>query len=142
MGSAKSRPAPSFASDPYGWFTRVASDIREGGWPGILHDVEPAVWTGDHGNAWRIIRSTTGVEVRPALISPFIRYTDSPRVSAIAIGHEIEVELSCRDQRWVDTFALDSFDLAALGHAMLDEHDLPHDNLPRLFPPTSRTSTA
>lgn len=128
-------PAPTFADDPYAWFTRLASDVRRGRWPDILAEIEPAVWPGRSGNAWRLMRSTTGVEVRPALVAPFIRFTGSPRVSAIAIGHEIEVELTCREERWVDRFPLGSFDVAALGHAMLDEHDLPHDNLPRLFPP-------
>lgn len=137
MDAATGRgPAAAFADDPYEWFTRVAADVRTAHWPSVLTEIEPAAWTGEHGNAWRVMRSTTGVEVRPALVAPFIRFTDSPRVTTIAIGaDEVIVELTCRQERWVDRFSLESFDLAALGHAMLREQELPHDNLPRLFPP-------
>lgn len=131
------RRLPPFSRDPYAWFAAVARVIAFSEWPQVLDDIELETWEGDHGNAWRVMRSTHGVEVRPSLISPFIRFGDLPRVTAIALGDEIEVELTCRGQRWIDRFQRDSFDLTGLGHTMLDERELPHDNLPRLFPRAS-----
>lgn len=134
MNADTGEDPPDFSDDPQEWFWWAGSQIGTDRWPQALRVVQLAEWVGDHGNAWRIMRSTHGVEIRPSLISPFIRFTNSPRVTALALGKDIEVELTCRDVRWIDHFALGSFDVAALGRTMLDEHELPHDNLPRLFP--------
>ena len=134
MEAAGETPIPDFSNDPHGWFTWIGGQVGGDEWPAVLGDVPLADWVGDHGNAWRVMRSTHGIEVRPSLISPFIRFGDAPRVTAIALGTELEVELTCREMRWIDRFGLDSFDVASLGHTMLQERELPHDNLPRLFP--------
>ena len=128
------RSVRPFAQDPDAWFSDVGRAVVSPDWTDVLATIEVDIWEGDHGNAWRVMRSTHGIEVRPSLISPFIRFGDLPRVTAIALGDRIEVELTCREQRWIDRFGLQSFDLAALGHTMLGERELPHDNLPRLFP--------
>jgi hypothetical protein len=128
---------PDFSRDPHGWFSRVRSELVEQRWHEILQDIEPAQWSGEGGHAWRIMRSPHGIEIRPDLVGPFIHLTDAPKVTAIAIGERgdaIEVELTTRDGRWVDRFPADAFDIASLGDAMLEERELPHDNLPRLFP--------
>ena len=128
---------PGFSSDPYQWFDRVRDELVAQRWREILDSVGPASWTDERGHTWRVVRTEAGVEVRPELQEPFLRIGESPKVTAIAIKEdEIEVELSARSGRWVDRFACGSFDISALGHAMLDEAELPHDNLPRLFPPT------
>jgi hypothetical protein len=130
---------PAFSSDPYEWFDQVRAKLVEQRWQEILDSVEPASWTDDRGHRWRVVRTAAGLEVRPELQDPFLRIGESPKVTAIAINDaEIEVELCARSGRWVDRFPSDSFDVSALGHAMLDEHELPHDNLPRLFPTTGR----
>lgn len=129
------QPIPTFAVDPYGWFTRLGRAIGSDHWFELLRTVEVDVWVGEAGNAWRVMRSTHGIEIRPSLISPFIRFGEMPRVTAIALGEVIEIELTCRDRRWIDRFDRGSFDVAALGHVMLQERELPHDNLPKLFPP-------
>jgi hypothetical protein len=136
------RATPTFAVDPYGWFTRLSRAVGSDEWPELLRTIEVDVWVGEAGNAWRVMRSTHGIEVRPSLISPFIRFGDLPRVTAIALGEVVEVELTCRDRRWIDRFPLGGFDVAALGHVMLDERELPHDNLPRLFPPDAEPPAA
>ena len=125
---------PSFSHDPYAWFSFIATGARRPTWRRTVDRVQPAIWIGPRGNAWRILRSTHGIEVRPDLVNPFMLVTDQPRVSAIAVGHELWIELSSRDRRWVDRFPLTSLDIETLGRAMLDEQELPHDNLPRLFP--------
>jgi len=60
------------------------------------------------------------------------RFTNLPRLTAI--WATTEVKLTCREVRWIDRFALASFDVAALGRRMLNERELPQDKLPRLFP--------
>jgi hypothetical protein len=126
-----------FSSDPYEWFDRIRTELARGGWHETLDAVEPASWTGPHRHRWRVVRTQTGIEVRPELQEPFLRNGESPRVTAIAIGRdEIRVEMRAGIGRWVDRFGCDSFDVAAVGRSMLDERDLPHDNLPRLFPTT------
>jgi hypothetical protein len=128
---------PAFSSDPYRWFDRVRAELVERRWREILGSIEPASWTDARGHTWRVVRTETGVEVRPELQEPFLRIGESPKVTAIAIkDDEVEVELCARSGRWVDRFPSDSFDVSALGRAMLEEHELPHDNLPRLFPTT------
>ena len=52
----------------------------------------------------------------------------------MAIGDQIELELSCAAMRWVHRFPLDALDVGRVGHTMLNEQDLAHDNLTRLFP--------
>lgn len=140
--STRPQPLPPFSRYPYAWFSRIGAVVRSDEWPHTFRAIELDTWVGDHGNGWRVMRSLHGVEGRPSLISPFIRFGDLPRVTAIAPGSEIEVELTCREQRWIDRFPLDSFDVATLRHVMLDERELPHDNLRRLFPPASATSTS
>lgn len=140
MGAEPGEQLPDFTEDPHAWFRRVRSQLVEQRWDEILQEVEPATWRGERGHAWRIIRSTAGIEVRPDLVGPFIHLTDAPRVTAIAIGEagdDIQVELTTRDSRWIDRFSPDAFDIASLGDAMLEERELPHDNLPRLFPPAT-----
>jgi hypothetical protein len=130
---------PPFSADPYRWFDCVRAELVERRWHEILDGIGPASWTDHSGHTWRVVRTETGVEVRPELQEPFLRVGESPKVTAIAINHDrIEVELSARSGRWVDRFPSDSFDVSALGRAMLDEHELPHDNLPRLFPRSDR----
>jgi hypothetical protein len=130
---------PRFSADPYEWFDRVRAElVARRSWE-ILDSVDPGSWTDDRGHTWRVVRTESGIEVRPELQEPFLRIGESPKVTAIAINHDaIEVELSARSGRWVDRFPCDSFDVSALGRAMLDEHELPHDNLPRLFPRSDR----
>lgn len=103
-------------------------------WKEIAEATEPCSWTGRAGHPWRVVRSPRGVEVRPDLTTPFLRHGDSPRVTALAIGQEVEVELTTNSRQWVDRFPPNAFDVGKLGRAMLDEEELPHDNLARLFP--------
>ena len=129
---------PEFGRDPYGWFDAIRG-VLAGERPGeVLGRMQPAVWDGPHGHSWRIIRTARGIEVRPDLCNPFLRHGRSPRVTAIAIGGEIEVELSVDGGHWVDRFPHTSFDVGRLGRAMLDEEELPHDNLGLLFPLEAR----
>ncbi|HEX2280534.1 MAG TPA: hypothetical protein VHG52_02105 [Thermomicrobiales bacterium] len=131
---AVTKPLPRFSVDPYGWFAKVRTELAERRWAELLEDVEPSEWTDEHGHTWRTVRTSHGIEIRPELSDPSPRVGDSLRVTAIAIGEEIEVELTARSTRWADRFSPDSFDIAAVGQAMLDQDELPHDNLPRLFP--------
>jgi hypothetical protein len=133
--SMADRAIPSFSEDPFEWFERVRAELVARRRHEILDAIEPASWTDSRGHRWRVVRTETGVEVRPDLVEPFLHIGESPRVTAIAIGiDDIEVELSARTGRWVDRFPCDAFDVSALGRAMLDEQELPHDNLRRLFP--------
>jgi hypothetical protein len=126
---------PSFDHDPYEWFAEVRRHLVEQRWNEILGTLEPTYWTNGDGHGWRLVRTDSGVEVRPRLESPFLKIGDSPRITAIAIGRdEVSVELSAQSGHWIDRFPHDAFDVAALGRAMLDSRELPHDNLPRLFP--------
>jgi hypothetical protein len=126
---------PPFDDDPYQWFAEVRRVLVEERRQEILGALEPASWINGDGNGWRLVRTPSGVEVRPELANPFLRLGDSPRITAIAIGEdEVCVELSAKSGRWIDRFSQDAFDVAALGRAMLDSEELPHDNLPRLFP--------
>ena len=126
---------PRFSDDPYEWFDRVRDELVQQRHRELLESTEPANWTDPHGNRWRVVRTAGGVEIRPELQHPFLRIGESPKVTAIGINDdEVEVELSARSGRWVDRFPCDSFDVSALGRAMLEESELPHDNLPRLFP--------
>lgn len=63
-------------------------------------------------------------------------------MTAIGLGDDVEVELTTRSAPWVDRFSRDAFDIGALGRSMLDERELPHDNLPRLFPRGQRPAIA
>jgi hypothetical protein len=125
----------SFATDAHAWFEWLRLELTSGRWEASLAAVSPAVWRNGAGHSWRVVRTDAGIEVRPQLESPFIHYGESPKVTALAIGSDVAVELTCRTGRWVDHFPLHAFDVAALGQAMLDERPLPHDNLPMLFPP-------
>ena len=124
-----------FASDPHAWLDWLRSELRSERWELVSTTIQPAAWRNRDGHSWRVVRTSGGVEIRPELESPFIRYGEGPKVSALAInGTGVAVELTCRSGRWVDRFPLHAFDVAALGRAMLDEKELPHDNLPKLFP--------
>ncbi len=129
------RPLPDFAVDPHAWFDRVGADLLAKGWPAVLAAMKPCMWTSPSGHRWRLVRTDRSIEIRPELGNPFLRVGESLRVSAIAIGETIGVELTTRQGQWVDYFRRDSFDIAALGHAMLNEQELPHDNLAMVFPP-------
>lgn len=128
---------PGFAEDPYAWFGRIADEMRGESWPTSVSRMQPAISISPLGHPWRLIRTPRGIEVRPDLVSPFLRYGNQPMVSALGLTEEalVEVELTTSRERWVDRFPKGTFDVAALGHAMLDERKLPHDNLPQLFPP-------
>lgn len=132
--SDRSHRLPDFARDPYAWFDHVRQELVDQRWREIAASVEPSAWTGREGHPWRIVRSPRGIEVRPDLTNPFLRHGDGPRVTALSIGEEVEVELTTSSRRWVDRFPPDAFDVGSLGRAMLDEEELPHDNLRRLFP--------
>jgi hypothetical protein len=135
VGTRYERAQVAFAQDPYAWFEHVRAELLEQRNSEILGAIEPESWTSENGHAWRVVRTDRGVEIRPDLTRPFLRLNDSPKVTAIAIHADaVEVELSAKSARWVDRFEVDAFDVAALGRAMLDEHELPHDNLGRLFP--------
>ena len=126
--------APDFATSPVDWLRWVERQIDAGTWPAGAATVLLGEWSGDHGNAWRIVQSVRGVEIRPALVAPFLPVSASPRISALGLGTDVEVEISYHGMCWVDRFPLDAFDLVGLGQAMLAERSLPHDNLRRLFP--------
>lgn len=73
-----------------------------------------------------------GIEIRPHLVAPlFVR--DAPLISAVAIGSEVQVELTTRDGRLVKPFPLGTLDLVAVVEAMLADRSLAHDNLPACF---------
>jgi hypothetical protein len=126
---------PDFSRDPHGWFDRVGRDVPPLGWRTVAESIELATWRGENGRCWRIVRASDAIEVRPGLVNPFLRYSDGPRITAIAMGDELEIELTTGSGRWLGTAQIDALDIAGLGHAMLDERELPHDNLTRLFPP-------
>ena len=133
--TAGTRDQPEFARDPDAWFTWLRRAVRRPYWAATVQSIEPQAWTDARGHAWRIIRTAHGVEIRPELTNPFLQVTESLRVTALAVGGFVEVELTCRSGRWVDRFDPDTFDVGSLGQAMIAERELPHDNLPRLFPP-------
>lgn len=148
MGSAQPTPAPdgsmsepihiavaNFSADAHAWLDWLCAELGSERWELVLPTIAPATWRNGSGHSWRVVRTVEGIEIRPQLESPFIRYGESPKVTALGLDRSsIAVELTCRTGRWVDRFALDTFDVAALGHAMLDERGLPHDNLAMLFP--------
>lgn len=131
---AEPNDLPDFSSDPHAWFARIGHEVRHPGWLEMVERLQPAQWVRADGHAWRLMRTTRGVEVRPELMNPFLRYNDQPAITALGFGEEIEVELTTRDGRWVGRFQRGAVDLAGLGQAMLDERKLPHDNLSALFP--------
>lgn len=125
----------TFETDAHAWFHWLRDHVSGGRWELVLPTIGPATWRNGSGHTWRIIRTADGIEIRPGLESPFIRFGESPKVTALAVNSAtVAVEITCRTGRWVDRFPLEAFDIAALGHAMLDEKSLPHDNLAILFP--------
>ena len=128
----------SFEADPHAWLDWLRAEIAAGRLGFVLPTIAPASWRNGTQHGWRIVRTADGIEIRPELESPFIRYGESPKVTALALSSSaLAVELTCRTGRWVDRFPVDAFDVAGLGHAMLDERALPHDNLRALFPPSA-----
>jgi CheY-like chemotaxis protein len=132
-----STSAATFADDPYGWFDLLGAAAGSPAWDALIAAAHPAAWSRVPGRAWRLVRTSAGVEVRPELLTPFLRFGDQPMVTAVGLGGDVAVELTTLAGRWVDRFAIGAFDVAALARAMLDERKLPHDNLPRLFPPVT-----
>lgn len=132
---APAEAIPAFARDPYRWFEGIRAALFEERSREIVDGVQPDTWANGDGHAWRIVRTTRGVEVRPDLSTPFMRHGRGLRVTAIGIGEEeIEVELAMEGGHWVDRFPCTSLDLAEVGRAMLEQRELPHDNLTLLFP--------
>ena len=125
---------PDFSADPFGWFAWVEGAMVQPAWRQIHPRIRPAAWTSEVGHPWRLVLTPRGVEVRPDLVSPFLRFGNQPMVSALGLTDEVEVELTTDGARWVDRFPARTFDLAGLGRAMLEQRKLPHDNLPALFP--------
>jgi CheY-like chemotaxis protein len=125
---------PEFSANPVVWFAWVESQMDQPAWSELLTRIQPASWVTSEGHPWRLVRTARGVEVRPELVSPFLRFGNQPMVSAIGLTHEVEIELTTQHARWVDRFPSRTFDLAGLGRSMLEERKLPHDNLPALFP--------
>lgn len=135
MGEPIEIAVTTFEADAHAWFDWLRNQVSSGRWALVLPTVGPATWRNGSGHCWRIMRTSDGIEIRPGLESPFIRFGESPKVTALGINHAtVVVELTCRTGRWVDRFSLEAFDIAALGHAMLNEKSLPHDNLAMLFP--------
>lgn len=128
---------PDFSVDPFRWFAWVEGTMVQPVWRQVHPRIPPASWTSEHGHPWRLVRTPRGVEIRPDLVSPFMRFGNQPMVSALGLADEVEVELTTLNNRWVDRFPARTFDLAGLGRAMLEQHKLPHDNLAALFPPVA-----
>lgn len=122
-----------FSGEPLEWTRRVVAELAQGRRE-VLGNCQPASWTSPSGHPWRLVMTDGGIEMRAQLVAPFLQFNDAPMISAIAIGSEVDVEITTRDGRWVDRFPLGTFDVVAAVEAMLDERRLPHDNLPRLFP--------
>ena len=120
-------------SDPIEWLDAATRARADGRWTVDLHELRPQKWTSPSGDPWRLVHTVDGVEIRPDLVTPFLPHSMQPRVTAIAVDEEITVELSSSEGRWLGRFSPDELDVAALGRAMLDLRELPHDNLRRLF---------
>lgn len=129
------RAPPAFSADAHAWVDWLGAMLAAGAAHRVIEVSEPDEWRDPKGHTWRLVRTAHGIELRPGLQPPFLHFGGSSKVTALAIERtEVAVELTAEDTRWVDRFAHDAFDVAALAHAMLDERGLPHDNLPRLFP--------
>lgn len=133
---------PDFSVDPTGWLAWAEGAMVQPVWRQIHPRIQPAAWTSEHGHPWRLVRTPRGVEIRPDLVSPFLRFGNVPMVSAVGLADEVEVELTTDTARWVGRFPARAFDLAGLGRAMLEERKLPHDNLAALFPPDAAQTPA
>jgi hypothetical protein len=123
---------PRFDHDPVAWFAWAHERIGTNDVDPILAQ-EPANYDGPHGDRWRLLHTVGGVEIRPALVNPFLRENHTPLISAILIDWRIVVELCSVEGRWIGEFEIDELDLAELGRAMIDQRRLPHDNLRFLF---------
>lgn len=123
---------PRFDRDPVAWFAwahdRIAADDVD-----AVVEQQPANYDGPQGERWRLLRTVGGVEIRPALVNPFLRENHTPLISAILIDWRVVVELCSVEGRWIGEFELDELDVAELGRAMIDQRRLPHDNLRFLF---------
>ena len=131
--SRTSLSLPDFSADAPAWFDALGLAIREPSWSVARDHLLPGLWTDHDGHPWRLVRTPRGIEVRPDLVSPFMRLNGDPIISALGIGEEIEIELSTRDGRWIGRFDIDELDVGALGRAMLVQQRLAHDNLSVLF---------
>ena len=123
---------PRFDQDPVAWFAWAHERINANDVDAIVVQ-EPANYDGPHGERWRLLRTVGGVEIRPALVNPFLRENHTPLISAILIDWRIVVELCSLEGRWIGEFEIDELDLAELGRAMIGQRRLPHDNLRYLF---------
>ena len=136
--------APRFDRDPVAWFAWAHDRITANDVDAIAAQ-QPANYDGPQGERWRLLRTVGGVEIRPALVNPFLRENREPLISAILIDWRVVVELCSLEGRWIGEFAIDELDLAELGRTMIDQRHLPHDNLRFLFvresnPAFSRTA--
>ncbi|HEU5325146.1 MAG TPA: hypothetical protein VFV59_04610 [Candidatus Limnocylindria bacterium] len=125
---------PRFDRDPIVWLQAVRRWRLGPTWMRVVATLDPGEWISTAGHRWRMLRTVRGVEIRPDLVAPFLHFGSFPIVTALGIGVAVEVELTTESFRWVDVFAPEQFDFAELGRAMLEERQLPHDNLPLLFP--------
>jgi CheY-like chemotaxis protein len=133
---------PDFSVNPFEWFAWVEGAMVQPVWRQIHPRIAPVSWTSEQGHPWRLVRTPRGVEIRPDLVSPFMRFGNQPMISALGLAEEVEVELTTDHARWVDRFPPRTFNLPALGRSMLEQRKLPHDNLPALFPPTAADAPA
>ncbi len=140
MASGGARTAirvPRFDIDPFAWFA-WADERMAAGETVRLARQRPSAWESAPGRRWRLVRTDLGVEARPDLVAPFLRPSDGPMISALAMDSKLIVELTATDGRWIGEFSPGELDLAALGAWMLRERHLPHDNLRLLFPRKGR----
>lgn len=121
-----------FELDPVSWFAWAHERIQAGDIDAVTN-AKPTTYEGPRGDRWRLLRSDRGVEIRPALVNPFLRENHQPLISALLIDWRVVVELSSLEGRWTGEFEIDELDLAELGRTMIEQRRLAHDNLRLLF---------
>jgi hypothetical protein len=129
--------APSIDHDPIAWLGWAQASAVAGDRDAITAQ-RPARFETDDRGAWRLVRTDTGIELRPALVNGFLVPSPNPLIGAIQVGERIVVELVSTAGSWVGSFAPDELDLRELGRAMLERRHLPHDNLRLLFGAAAR----
>jgi hypothetical protein len=129
--------APPFDNDPIAWLGWAQARLRAGDRDAIAAQ-RPARFEADDRSTWRLVRTDTGIELRPALMNGFLVRSPNPLIGAIQVGDRIVVELISTEGSWVGSFGPDELDLRELGRAMLESRHLPHDNLRLLFGAASR----